>query len=359
MRSPGRVPAESKRGDGDDELRGGDAVQGDHCRPRRDVGRSTRSARRGRGHRRAGSACRAPGTSPTAEAPRDGAPRRTCITSSTPRSGRGLGDAGDAVGRQPATAPRRARSRGAARRPTSSGRRCAAGRRGGRAARPLASPAEFSVHRMPLRCCTRTGVGGRHLVEHRAIQRCPRRLRGNPTARIQPSSPTAASAAARARSSRPCTSRGPTRTDVSGRGRGVQVDVVVVQAGDDGAARARRTPPRPHAASSRCGHLDDSLLGTDVDHGAVEQACTLNQHGSSLRSATSRSTMGVVGTELARRTWRRRRRGNGVAARSLSVGRCGQAPRNRAATAAMRDVDRVRRRRGPATRRPRAPPPGP
>ena len=98
---------------------------------------------------------------------------------------------------------------------------------------------------------------------------------------------------------------------------------MIVQAGDDGVpARVEHRLARDGGETFR--HVDDSLLGTDVDHRAVQQACTLNQHGANLRSATIRSIRALSAPSSAADESTTGGVG-GSAAQSLSLGARGNA----------------------------------
>jgi hypothetical protein len=84
----------------------------------------------------------------------------------------------------------------------------------------------------------------------------------------------------------------PDRYRRQGRCGGMQVDVVIVQAGDDGVLPGVEHR-LPCGRREVLGYVDDALFGTDVDDCAVEQARALNQHAANLLSVTNRCTRAV------------------------------------------------------------------
>ena len=70
---------------------------------------------------------------------------------------------------------------------------------------------------------------------------------------------------------------------------GMQVDVVVVQAGDDGAVRGVEHQ-LTRGGDQSLANLEDAVLRSNVDHGSVQQGRALNQHGAKPFSSIMRST---------------------------------------------------------------------
>ncbi len=175
MRSCGCVPAACSADDRHHQLRGGHAVHRYRGLQRRGVRRSTRSARRDRGRRRAGSACPEPGGAHAGAARPAGAPASASRCRWTLKSG--------VASVTPVTPPDELSLRLISASPlslrcnvlTSCGRRCEAARRGDRSAppwqargvqRPQHTAAMLHPHRH-LR---------RHFVEHIPVQRSRDRL---------------------------------------------------------------------------------------------------------------------------------------------------------------------------------------
>src|SRR4051795_12415611 len=103
----------------------------------------------------------------------------------------------------------------------------------------------------------------------------------------------------------------------------MQMDVVIVQAGNDGAV-SRIEDRLACRRGELLGDLDDGLFGPDVDDGAVEQACALNQHAAKLLSLTRRCTRALSEPSSAVADGTAGAAG-GIAAQWLSLGSSGNA----------------------------------